>query len=51
MGDPKCPICQGKCVVKTISEGDARFKEVDVCSACGVVRERRGGRHGRGKGD
>jgi len=40
MEDHKCPICQGKCIVKRISENDSRFKEVDVCSACGVVRER-----------
>ena len=40
MDDPKCPICHGKCIVKRISEDDPRFKEVDVCSACGVVHER-----------
>ncbi len=49
MTETKCPVCQGKCIIKVISEGDERYKTVDVCSACGMVRERSGKRHGRGK--
>lgn len=36
----RCPLCESECVVLKVAMEDERWREVDVCSLCGVMYPR-----------
>ena len=51
MVEKKCPMCDGRCILKTIADDSGKVSEIDVCSLCGAKFSRGKDEKGREERD